>query len=316
MSRTTIDVTVTSARALTPLIREFTFTATDGSALPRFSAGSHIQVQIPNGTRLLRNAYSLVSDPGDSRQYRIAVRRQDDSRGGSRYMHEQVQVGDQLVIGSPANLFAPHSRAGHHILVAGGIGITPFMAYIHEFERRGLSFELHYAFRSDLTNAYEQELRERLGERLHVYDADRNTPLELTQLLRERSLTTHVYCCGPQRLIDGVRDAARSLGWSDARVHFEAFAAPEPGEPFTARLLRSNTTITVGADESLLEALEGVGIEVANLCRGGVCGQCATRYESGDVDHRDHFLSAEDRQHMLMPCVSRCRKNSTLTLDL
>ncbi|SHE40050.1 Ferredoxin-NADP reductase [Lampropedia hyalina DSM 16112] len=313
-----LNVTVAAIRPLTPLVREFTFTATDGSLLPRFSAGSHIQVHLPLGDsgRVLRNAYSLVSDPGDGSHYRIAVRRQEDSRGGSRFLHEQVQPGDRLGIGAPANLFAPHSRARHHILVAGGIGITPFMAYVQEFERRGDSFELHHACRTGLTDAYLKHLQQHLGDRFHSYDAEHGKPLRLEQLLHDRPLGTHVYCCGPQRLIDGVRDAARQQGWADTRVHFEAFAAPEPGVPFTAHLARSQCTVQVASDQSLLEALEAGGIGVPNLCRGGVCGQCATRFLDGAVEHRDHFLSSEERTHLLMPCVSRCGSDRPLLLDL
>ena len=147
-----IEVQVTAVRQLTPVVREFSFAALDGT-LPGFSCGSHVQVVLPIEGRTLRNAYSLLGDPRETGVYRIAVRLQEASRGGSRYLHEQVRVGDRLQIGAPRNLFALHSQARHHILVAGGIGITPFMAYLAELEAQGASFELHYAYRSGLTDA-------------------------------------------------------------------------------------------------------------------------------------------------------------------
>lgn len=310
-----IDVQVADVRQLTPVVREFTFVAVAGS-LPGFSCGSHVQVVLPIEGRTLRNAYSLLSDPRETGIYRIAVRLQDASRGGSRYLHEQVQVGDRLRIGVPSNMFALHSQACHHILVAGGIGITPFMAYLAELEARDASFELHYAYRSGLTDAYASELRERLGERFHGYDAASGERLACVDLFSGKPLGSHLYVCGPQRLLDELKTQADAHGWSAGRLHWEAFAAPEPGQPFTVELTRSGQRLQVPGDHSLLEALEAAGVEVPNLCRGGVCGQCTTRYLSGEVEHRDHYLDEQQRGEALMPCVSRGGCSGTLLLDL
>ena len=310
-----IEVQVTAVRQLTPVVREFSFAALDGT-LPGFSCGSHVQVVLPIEGRTLRNAYSLLGDPRETGVYRIAVRLQETSRGGSRYLHEQVRVGDRLQIGAPSNLFALHSQARHHILVAGGIGITPFMAYLAELEAQGASFELHYAYRSGLTDAYAAELRERLGERFHGYDAAAGQRLDCTSLFADKPLGSHLYVCGPQRLLDELKVLAAAHGWSAGRLHWEAFAAPEPGQPFTVELARSGQRLQVPGDHSLLEALEAVGVEVPNQCRGGVCGQCTTRYLSGDVEHRDHYLDEQQRGAALMPCVSRGGCSGTLLLDL
>ena len=310
-----IEVQVTDVRQLTPVVREFSLTALDG-ALPGFSCGSHVQVVLPIEGRTLRNAYSLLGDPRDSGLYRIAVRLQEASRGGSRYLHERIRVGDRLLIGVPSNLFALHSQARHHILVAGGIGITPFMAYLAELEAQDASFELHYASRSGLTDAYASELRERLGERFHGYDAAAGQRLDCAELFNAKPLGSHLYVCGPQRLLDELKLLAETQGWSAGRLHWEAFAAPEPGQPFTVELARSGQRLQVPGDHSLLEALEAVGVEVPNLCRGGVCGQCATRYLSGEVEHRDHYLDEQQRGEALMPCVSRGGCSGTLLLDL
>jgi ferredoxin-NADP reductase len=305
-----LDVRVADAQLITPVIREIRLQPLAGS-LPGFSAGSHVQVQLPNG---MRNAYSLLGDPFDSAQYRIAVRLQDNSRGGSRYLHEQLQVGDHLRISAPANLFPLQGQARLHILIAGGIGITPLLAYCAELLRRGAQFELHYAFRAGLSDAYVDSLRELIGTRLHCYDSSQRR-LDLGQLLRDRPLGSHVYACGPQRLLLDLREQAAALGWGDKRVHWEAFAAPEPGLAFRVELARSGRQLEVPAEQSLLEALESAGLEIPNLCRGGVCGQCQTRYLKGDVEHRDHYLAPHERADSLMPCVSRgC--GSPILLDL
>ncbi|MCQ4271512.1 PDR/VanB family oxidoreductase [Pseudomonas kuykendallii] len=305
-----LDARVGETRLITPVIREVSLMPVNGT-LPAFSAGSHVQLHLPNGKR---NAYSLLSDPGDTSHYRIAVRQQAQSRGGSRYVHEQLQTGDQLKISSPANLFPLHSTARLHVLIAAGIGITPFLAYCTELLRRGAAFELHYAYRAGLSDAYVEVLREQLGEHLHLYESSARR-LDLGQLLGHRPLGTHVYACGPQSLLDALREQSLALGWPAARVHWEAFAAPEPGVPFVVELARSGRQVAVGAEQSLLEALESAGVELPNLCRGGVCGQCRTPYLKGDVEHRDLFLAHEERASSLMPCVSRgC--GSPILLDI
>ncbi|SHL67617.1 PDR/VanB family oxidoreductase [Phytopseudomonas punonensis] len=304
------EVRVGETRMITPVIRELSLEPMSGR-LPAFSAGSHVQLHLPNGKR---NAYSLLSDPADTRQYRIAVRQQTQSRGGSRYVHEQLQTGDHLKISPPANLFPLQSTARLHVLIAAGIGITPFLAYCTELLRRGAAFELHYAYRAGLSDAYIEVLREQLGEHLHLYESS-SRRLDLGQLLSHRPLGTHVYACGPQSLLDALREQSLALGWPAARVHWEAFAAPEPGVPFRVELARSGRQLEVGAEQSLLEALEAAGVERPNLCRGGACGQCQTPYLKGDVEHRDFFLSADERRGSLMPCVSRgC--GSPILLDI
>jgi ferredoxin-NADP reductase len=305
-----LDVQVCAARMLSPVVREFTLQSCAGP-LPGFSPGSHVQVHLPLAAGKVRNAYSLTGDPAHNQHYRIAVRLQDSSRGGSHYLHRHVRVGDRLQISPPANLFALHSTASLHILIAGGIGITPFMAYIAALEQRQAHFELHYLYRPGLSDAYVDELQQRLGSRLHTY-ASRP---DLSRILRDRPLGSHVYTCGPPPLLDAVRQQATVLGWPLARVHWEAFNAAQPGQAFDVELLRSGRRLRVGAEQSLLEALESAGLQIPNLCRGGVCGQCMTRHRGGDIEHRDSFLSPAEQDGFLMPCVSRGH-GQCVSLDL
>ena len=305
-----LNVQVSAARMLTPVVRELTLTPATGS-LPGFSPGSHVQVHLPLAEGTVRNAYSLTSDPAHPQHYRIAVRLQDASRGGSQYLHRQVQVGDTLQISPPANLFAPHGTARLHILIAAGIGITPFMAYIATMEQQQADFELHYLFRRGLSDAYLDELQQRLGPRLHAYE---RRP-DLNPILGNRPLGSHVYTCGPQPLLEAVEQHAARLGWPLKRVHSEAFKGAQPGQPFDLQLLRSGRRLRVEAEQSLLEALEQAGLQVPNLCRGGVCGQCITRHQGGAIEHRDSFLSPAEQADFLMPCVSR-GSGPCVSLDL
>jgi len=315
MMNSMIEVEVTKVKQLTDVIREFTLSPMEG-ALPGFSSGSHIQLHLPTSHRVLKKAYSLLSDPADTSSYRIAVRLQEHSKGGSRFMHEGLSEGDHLHITVPSNLFAPNSSARHHLLIAGGIGITPFLSYLAEFQRQSKSYELHYAYRGGVTDAYVTDLRQAFSAKLHTYDSNLQQRLDLNQLLSNQPVGTHVYVCGPERLRLAVQEAATTNAWSPSRIHWEAFAAAEPGQPFQVELARLGKRLDVSADESLLEALEASGVEIPNLCRGGVCGQCATVYLEGDVEHRDAFLSQADQSQQLMPCVSRGMCGSRIVLDL
>jgi ferredoxin-NADP reductase len=311
----TLRVRVACVETVTPAIKRFTLIAADGGELPRFSAGSHVVVHMVGKGRVYRNAYSLMGDPADRRRYCIGVRRQEQSRGGSVFMHEQVGEGDLLEISPPANLFALDRLAAKHLLIAGGIGITPFMSYLGELDTLPARFELHYAFRSKEHAAFADELATRLDERLHLYDAQRNEVVRPESLLADQPLGTHVYVCGPQGLIRAVVEAARGQGWPDSHIHFEQFSAPQPGSAFRVRCARSGRVIEVDSDVSLLDALEGAGISVPSMCRGGVCGQCETALLDGEAEHRDSFLPAAERSRKIMPCVSRAR-SAGLVLDL
>ncbi|OAL83110.1 PDR/VanB family oxidoreductase [Acinetobacter terrae] len=310
-----VPVCVTRIQQITPMIREFSFEAVDQKLLP-FSSGSHVVVQVPLQDRIIRNAYSLLNDPYDQHHYQIAVRLQEQSRGGSKFMHEQVKVEDQLNISAPLNLFSLNSQAKHHVFIAGGIGITPFLSHMKYLLHAGGSFELHYACRHGLNNAYEDLLIQLFADRVSIYSERTQQRLNIQQLLEQQDLNSHVYICGPDRLISTVVTTADQLGWSAKRVHWEAFSSPIPGAPFDVHLSESQRRIHVPSDYSLLEALEKEGIQVPNLCRGGVCGQCSTRYSQGEVEHLDHYLTHQEQQHFLMPCVSRAQQGHCLHLEL
>lgn len=309
----TIRVRVTAVEQVTPQIKHFTFEPLQGE-LPAFSGGSHIIVVMRGADRVYRNPYSLMSSPQELGNYQISVLRCEPSRGGSAYMHEQVRVGSELEIAHPVNLFALAKLARKQLLIAGGIGITPFMAQLHDLRLTQVPYELHYATRSPEHGAYWRLLKEVEPARVHIYhDSDRRF-IDFEALLSNQPLGTHVYVCGPAGMITRVLDTARALGWPDSHVHYEKFAAPPTGEAFDVYLQQSGINVHVPGDRSLLEAIEAAGVDAPYLCRGGVCGFCKTEVVSldGELLHNDHFLSDEEKASgkVIMPCVSRarCRK--------
>lgn len=310
-----IPVCVSRIQQLTPMIREFTFEPVHQPLMP-FSSGSHVVLQLPLQDRIIRNAYSLLNDPYEQHQYQIAVRLQENSRGGSKYMHENIQVGDRLNISAPLNLFSLNSQARHHVFIAGGIGITPFLSHMKYLLHAGHSFELHYACRDGISNAYEDMLTQLFDQHVQIYSEKTQQRLDVHSLLSQQSLSSHVYICGPDRLIHAVVTSAEQLGWSNKRVHWEAFNSPASGVAFDAVLNKSQRKIHVPSDFSLLEALEQEGIEIPNLCRGGVCGQCVSSYSHGEVEHLDHYLTVQEQGSQLMPCVSRAKSGHCLHLEL
>ena len=315
----TLAVQVAAIEQITPLIKHFTLTTADGGALPAFSGGSHIIVVMQGAARIHRNPYSLLSSPRDLDHYEIGVRRMEESRGGSHFMHDQVQVGSRLEIAHPVNLFGLDKIARKHVLIAGGIGITPCLAQIEDLHGGAVPYELHYSVRSLEHAAFLARLRERNGNRLHMYYDSENQAIDFDGLLSHQPLGTHVYVCGPAGLINRVVTMAKNCGWPDSHVHWEQFSAPPVGDAFDVFLARAKLTIHVPPDRSLMESIEAAGVEVPYLCRGGVCGFCQTRVLEldGELLHNDHYLSDAEKARCksIMPCVSRARCKS-LVLDL
>jgi ferredoxin-NADP reductase len=304
----TIPVEVTAVEQVTPLIKEFTLAAVAGAELPAFSGGSHVIVVLRRKDRTFRNPYSLMSSPPERGRYRIAVRRHDDGRGGSLYLHEQVRVGTRLEISHPVNLFPLARLARKHILVAGGVGITPMTAMIADLHDGRVPWELHYVVRGPEHDYFGRQLLEGGGP-VHLYYG--SAGLDLGRLLAGQPLGTNVYTCGPAGMIESVARAARAAGWADSHVYHEEFTAPPLGQAFDVQLARSDLTVHVPPGRSLLEAIEAVGVHPPYLCRGGVCGECETDVLDleGELIHNDHWLSAEQKagSRKIMPCVSRAR---------
>jgi ferredoxin-NADP reductase len=315
----TLAVEVTAIEQVTPLIKHFKLASVDGGALPAFSGGSHIIVVMRGASRMHRNPYSLLSSPRELDHYEIGVRRMEESRGGSHFLHDRVEVGSRLEIAHPVNLFALDKIARKHVLIAGGIGITPFLAQLEDLHGGAVPYELHYSVRSPEHAAFLPRLREREGDALRMYYDSESQAIDFDGLLSNQPLGTHVYVCGPAGLIDKVLATAKACGWPGSHVHSEQFSAPPVGDAFEVFLARSGLTVQVPPDQSLMESIEAKGVEVPYLCRGGVCGFCQTRVLEldGELLHNDHFLTDAEKAKgsFIMPCVSRARCNR-LVLDL
>ncbi|MGB0844455.1 MAG: PDR/VanB family oxidoreductase [Alphaproteobacteria bacterium] len=302
-----IDAVVSAVTPINELVTRFEFKRADGLDFPTFSAGAHTVVEMQGADRTRLNPYSLMSDPAETSTYAISVRRDDAGRGGSLFMHQQVKVGDAIGLTYPVNLFALDLRADKHVFLAGGIGITPFLAMIAQLERSNGNWELHYACRSEELATYADVLTYKYPNKVHIYYDDQNQSIALEDLIDGQSLGTHIYVCGPGGMIDWVHATCASAGWPNVHVHSEVFAAPQPGKPFQVRLCKSDKVVDVGENESLLEAIERSGVEAPFLCRGGACGQCETdvvEYD-GEFLHRDHWLEPDQHTSKIMPCISR-----------
>lgn len=306
---TKLDVTVTEVTDVTPMIRRFRFEATDGGLLPAFSGGAHVIVEMLDGGVLRRNPYSLMSPPTDTSSYTISVRRDDEGRGGSLFLHRSVRPGARMTLGRPVNLFPLDWRARTHLLIAGGIGITPFLAQMVQLDASGHPFELHFAMRARSQGAYVDALEARYGRRVTIYCDDREERIPLDRLLANQPFGTHLYVCGPAPMMEWVLGTARAAGWPEVNLHHERFLAPASGTPYDVTLAASQLTIRVTEQQSMLEAIEAAGVDAPYMCRGGACGECETAVVShdGTILHNDDFLSADDKAsgRKVMPCVSR-----------
>lgn len=282
-------------------------------ALPAWTAGAHVDVVVPGGVR----QYSLCGDPEDRSRYRIAVKRETNGRGGSKWIHDHVREGSGLHVSAPRNHFGLEGGAKRHVLVAGGIGVTPLLAMAHVLAAEGANFTAHYCARTAAEAPLLDELSVVCGDRLTTWFSQEGRRLDLGMLLAEAA-GSDLYACGPTGLTTALEAAIAAQGFPVERYHTEHFAALSAAdftpEPFEVVIASSGRTLHVPADRTLLEVLRDNHFVRGSSCEIGVCGSCECGYVSGEVVHRDVVLGPKARASRLMPCVSRAR--GTVTLDL
>jgi vanillate O-demethylase ferredoxin subunit len=314
-----IDVIVEKITEEATDIKSFRLVSRTGAALPRFEAGSHIDVHVGGVTR----QYSLCSDPTDTSSYLIGVKLEAQSRGGSKAAHA-LKEGDHLEISEPRNLFALDAGNGPALLIGAGIGITPLVAMMYQLKAQNKAFTLHYFARSSDHIAFSETLLRTDEEldfgRMHFHlglDAQA-TGDQLDKLLTRPEPGQHVYFCGPGPFMEAINQ--RCEDWPKDTVHFEYYSA-EPvavtDGGFEVIATRSGRRVWVGPEQSITDALNAAGVEVCVSCEQGICGTCLTRVLNGTPIHNDMFLNDAEKakNDQMLPCISRA-SSSTLTLDI
>lgn len=287
----------------------------DNEPLPRWEPGSHIDLVLPNG---ITRQYSLCGSTSDEHSWQIAVLRTVDSRGGSDWIHTKMREGEVLEVLGPRNNF-PLKKASRYIFIAGGIGITPVLPMIRELEERGdPHWSLAYGGRSRGAMAFTSELQA-LGDRVTLWPEDETGLIDLVTVLGTPAIDTAIYCCGPESLITAVERIARS--WPPGALHVERFrgadVSTDGDAPFEVVAVRSGVTVEVAAGQSIVGALAERGVYIQTSCSEGVCGTCETRLLAGTPEHRDAYLTDEERAsgELVMPCCARA-KSDRLELDV
>ncbi|WP_353506441.1 PDR/VanB family oxidoreductase [Variovorax sp. J31P207] len=296
----------------------FDLRAPDGRPLPPFTAGAHVDVQLPGG---LNRSYSLLNDPVERHRYVIGVKREASSRGGSAWMHDSARAGLLIDIAGPRNHFGLVEQAPHSVLIAGGIGITPLWSMAQRLQALQRPWTLHYRARSRSHAPLLEELSQNaLADRVHLSfsDASDGARLDLASIVGQAPPGAHFYCCGPQPMIEGFEAATRAI--EPERVHLEHFGAKEAPATeggFAVRLAKSGRVIEIAPGQTILDSLRSCGVAVASSCQQGVCGLCETRVISGTPDHRDLVLSDEEKAagQTMMICCSGSRSGE-LVLDI
>lgn len=298
--------------------------AMPGESLPPFEAGAHIDLHLPGG---LVRSYSLANDSRERHRYLLGVLKDKASRGGSRAVHEQLRVGTVLTISAPRNHFPLHEEAGHSVLIAGGIGITPILSMARRLQALGRSLEVIDLARSRASAAFTEDLAALACPVHWHFDDEAGGPPDLRALLTARTPATgavsdtHFYACGPAVMLDAFEKICAELGYANA--HIERFAAVEvqaaddARQRFTVELRQSGKTFEVTPDTTLHQQLIALNANVPFSCEEGICGACETRVIEGTPDHRDMVLSAAEQasNQVMMVCVSGC-KSERLVLDL
>ena len=302
-----IDVTIAEIIQESPSVKSFRLVRSDGEPLGKYLPGAHIDVTAPNA---ITRQYSLCSAPEAGDMFTVAVKREDDSRGGSAALHE-LEVGDRLRISPPRNLLGIAEGASHHVLIAAGIGITPLLSMARYMDVHDIGFELHYFARSAEEAAFLPLLQDRCPEKLHTHlgipRADQDSILEAT--LAGAPEGSHAYVCGPVGFMQKVVDLADGHLPPEAvhREDFHAAPLPDASENTVFEVELEDEVYEVGAGQSIVEVLKANGCDVDTSCEEGVCGTCVMQVLSGDPEHRDSVLTREEKAagELIATCVSR-----------
>jgi len=319
MQRTAFTLLVRQIRLEAADVVSLDLESTDGAPLPPYPPGAHIDVQVPQGP--LRS-YSLIDPSSQTGRWRIAVKREPSSRGGSRWFHEVARVGMTLTVMPPAHDFALEPEAPFSVFVAGGIGITPLLSMIGRLVQLGRPWQLHYAAASAATMPFQRLLSQYAARGqgrvlTHFSDAGQGR-MDIPGILAEIPDDAHVYCCGPAGMID---DFLRAAGRrTPDTVHYERFAASQAAVTdggFSLQLARDGRLLEVPAGKTILDVLLDAGVDVPYSCSQGVCGTCRLTVLEGEPDHRDDYLSEAERaaNDAILVCCSGAR-SASLTLDV
>lgn len=309
---TTMKLNVVAFEPMTDRIVRIHLAPADGHELAPAEPGAHIEIAVQIGeSTVIHRAYSIVNaDRADHAHYEIAVQREDHGAGGSLWMHG-LAVGQVVDASPPKNNFHLIEDAQHHLLIAGGIGITPILAMARTLSRSGDSFQIDYAARDRSSTAYAEEV-EAFGTGTCWFDGGQpGQGLVLSKLLSDYQPGHHAYVCGPKGLIAAVVNAAKEQGWPDTAVHYELFSGvlEKKGDRiFRLTVAGTGRTLEVQSDQTILSVLEDAGFDVLSDCRRGECGVCMTKVISGMLDHRDISLTPSERAagKLICTCVSRC----------
>ncbi|MEM9751276.1 MAG: reductive dehalogenase, partial [Pseudomonadota bacterium] len=300
-------------------IKKYEFRSLDGSALPGFDAGAHLDVVV--APEFFRQ-YSLSGDPADRTKYQIGVLAEEGGRGGSLLLHKIFHPGRKVFISRPINHFPLIEDANLSLLFGGGIGVTPMIAMAHRLHALGRPFEFHYSCRSRRSAAFLEDLSlAPWAKAVHYHFSDEGSRADLEQILAVPESGAHVYTCGPDRFMTAVLGTAAQLGWSDEQLHKEYFSLPEQREyenhPFTLQLQSSGRLIEVPSDKSAADALLEAGVHIDLKCSDGICGVCKCGLVSGEAEHRDYVLSKSQQKSAFITCQSRAAEpGGVLTIDL
>ena len=309
-----IQVTVTKAETMAEDIVKYEFRSVDGSALPEWQAGAHLDIVV--APEFLRQ-YSMSGNPADRSVYQIGVLNEHDGRGGSKLMHRIFNEGRKIFISRPINHFPVDRAATRSILMGGGIGITPMIAMAHELHQSGREFELHYSGRSRSTMGYLSDLESfPWADKVTLHITDEGTRCNLEQIIQPYQNGCHIYTCGAERYMNSVIEAAEAAAYPEEAQHLEYFSVPEQPDyvnhDFRLKLVKSGKELLIPADRVATDILLENGIKVDVKCSDGICGVCKCGLISGDVEHRDFVLSKAQRQSNVILCQSRAATDGGL----
>jgi len=222
---------MTQAHTVTLLIREFVTHDVKRFLLSRppgfsYRPGQGVELAINRPGWAEKTRPFTPTSLADDRILEFIIKRYSEHEGVTRELHT-LRAGAELLLAEP---FGTISDQGPGVFIAGGAGITPFLAILRERARAGNldGNTLIFSNRTPADIICEKELRHQLGEHCILLCSGEEAPGCTHRridrdFLAERidDFGRHFYVCGPPGFMTAVNTALKDLGASPQNLVIE-----------------------------------------------------------------------------------------------
>jgi predicted ferric reductase len=190
-------------------------------------AGQFLYVHFDSDKTLEEPHPFTISSAPHEEDLRLSIKASGD---WTQYLHEHLTAGANALVDGPYGEFNFKTGSQKQVWVAGGIGITPFMSWMRDFEADPHNREIDFFY----TTAVPEEAlfmdeiekaKKHKGFQAHISHSARDGRLNVDKLIAASGDLTDkdIYMCGPAAMVEAFRQAFIEKGVATGKIHYEEF---------------------------------------------------------------------------------------------